>query len=78
MLAVLSLTLIKRENDFRYLKEEVIGKQVEVLLPRSLEPKRTLPCWFYKHPSPQAVGAGRDLFARRKDGSVLPVELPHI
>ena len=66
----------KAENDFGYLKEEVIGKQVEVLLPRSLKTKHEH-CrdGFYKHPSPRAMGAGRDLFARRKDGSVFPVEV---
>ncbi len=30
---------------------------------------------FYRHPSPRAMGHGRDLFARRKNDSVFPVEV---
>ncbi|MEP6464902.1 MAG: PAS domain-containing sensor histidine kinase [Parafilimonas sp.] len=64
------------ENDFSYAKEEVIGKPVEILLPQSLETahqhERDI---YYKHPSPRVMGVGRDLFARKKDGSVFPVEV---
>ena len=66
----------KAENDFGYSKEEVLGKPVEVLLPQSLKTKHEhYRAEFYEHPSPRAMGAGRDLFARKKDGSVFPVEV---
>ena len=66
----------KAENDFGYTKEEVEGKHVEILLPQSLKTKHEQDRKdFYQHPSPRAMGQGRDLFARRKDGSVFPVEI---
>ena len=62
---------MKAENDFGYTKKEVAGKAVEILLPQSLRTKHEYyKDKFYKHPSPRAMGMGRDLFACRKDGSV--------
>jgi PAS domain S-box-containing protein len=66
----------KAEEDFGYNKEEVLGKPVEILLPQSVKTKHEqYREGFYQHPSPRAMGAGRDLFARKKDGSVFPVEV---
>lgn len=66
----------KAEDDFGYSKEEVVGKPIETLLPHTLKEKHEhYREGFYKHPSPRAMGAGRDLFARKKDGSVFPVEV---
>ena len=66
----------KAENDFGYSKEEVVGKPVEMLLPQSLKRKHEhYRNDFYQHPSPRAMGAGRDLFGRKKNGSVFPVEV---
>lgn len=64
------------ENDFGYAKEEVIGKPVEILIPPALETKHKQYRYvYYEHPSPRAMGSGRDLFAKRKDGTVFPVEV---
>jgi PAS domain S-box-containing protein len=61
----------KAETDFGYSKLEVLNKPVEILLPKSLREKHEIYRYeFYQHPSPRAVGAGRDLFGRKKDGSV--------
>jgi PAS domain S-box-containing protein len=66
----------KAESDFGYPKEEVLGKPVDILLPQSLKSKHEhYRSGFYKHPSPRAMGAGRDLFGLKKDGSVFPVEV---
>src|SRR6516225_9360802 len=66
----------KAESDFGYTKEEVSGKPVEILLPQSLRSKHEgYRKEFYKHPSPRAMGAGRDLFGKRKNGSIFPVEV---
>jgi len=66
----------KAEDDFGYAKEEVVGKPVEILLPQSIKTKHEhYREGFYQHPSPRAMGAGRDLFARKRDGSVFPVEV---
>jgi PAS domain S-box-containing protein len=66
----------KAETDFGYSKDEVLGKPVEILLPQSLKQKHEhYREGFYEHPSPRAMGAARDLFGRKKDGSVFPVEV---
>lgn len=66
----------KAEEYFGYSKEEITGKPVEMLLPQSLTKKHEqYRDDFYEHPSPRNMGAGRDLFAQRKDGSVFPVEV---
>jgi PAS domain S-box-containing protein len=66
----------KAEEDFGYSKEEITGRSVETLLPYSLRSKHEqYRADFYEHPSSRAMGAGRDLFARKKDGSVFPVEV---
>lgn len=66
----------KAEQDFGYHKEELIGKAVEILLPSTHTAKHAnYRSGYYQHPSPRAMGAGRDLFGKRKDGSVFPVEV---
>ncbi|HYK44015.1 MAG TPA: PAS domain-containing sensor histidine kinase [Parafilimonas sp.] len=64
------------EAIFGYLKEEVVGKTVELLIPADLrkahEHHRED---FYQQPSPRNMGHGRDLFGQRKDGSEFPVEV---
>ena len=66
----------KAEEDFGYVKDEIAGKPVEILLPQSVRLKHEhYREDFYKHPSSRAMGSGRDLFACRKDGSVFPVEV---
>ncbi|MBS1934702.1 MAG: PAS domain-containing sensor histidine kinase, partial [Bacteroidetes bacterium] len=64
------------EQQFGYSKEEVLGKTVDVLVPRNLHKAhhhhRTD---FYTNPHPRRMGEGRDLFAQRKDGTEFPVEI---
>lgn len=64
------------EKMFGYKAQELIGNTVEVLLPRYVRDKHTgLREGFYKTPSNRSMGTGRDLYARKKDGSELPVEV---
>jgi len=64
------------ENLFEYPREEMLGNLVEMLVPerfRSAHPdKRRM---FYGEPQSRPMGAGRDLFGRRKNGSEFPVEI---
>jgi PAS domain S-box-containing protein len=62
------------EKMFRYEQGGLIGQVVEDLLPehvraRHVEYRKT----FSAHPEPRPMGMGRDLIARRKDGSLFPV-----
>lgn len=64
------------EQLFGYERVEMIGQPVEMLLPeryRSGHPRQRQD--FFRSPMTRAMGHGRDLFARRKDGSEFPVEI---
>lgn len=64
------------EAQFGYSEKEVIGKSIEMLLPSDMKEKHIhLRDQFIKAPSNRAMGAGRDLFAMRKDNTVFPVEI---
>lgn len=61
---------------FGYAEEELVGQSVEILLPhriRTTHPERVRS--FFTQPSERAMGAGRDLYAARRDGSEFPVEV---
>ncbi len=64
------------EKMFGFKKEEMVGKKIEILLPDAIRQKhvqhREI---FHRNPVNRAMGAGRDLYAKRKDGSVFPVEI---
>ncbi|HEX7155713.1 MAG TPA: PAS domain S-box protein [Burkholderiaceae bacterium] len=64
------------EKTFGYAKHELVGRPVELLVPgrfRSAHPG--LRSDFSAHPAARPMGAGRDLYALRKDGSEFPVEI---
>lgn len=61
---------------FRYTREEMLGQQVDMLIPqrfRGNHPK--LRDQFMSEPSTRAMGAGRDLYAYTKDGQEVPIEI---
>jgi PAS domain S-box-containing protein len=64
------------EELFGYKRDELIGQLVEVLIPDRLKAEhpadRTA---FLAAPQARAMGAGRELFARRKNGTEFPVEI---
>lgn len=64
------------ERMFDYQKSELIGQQIEVLIPDNVKPHHHhLRDGFYTKPSNRVMGQGRDLHGRRKDGSDMPVEV---
>lgn len=61
---------------FGYSREELLGQTIDILLPerfRQQHPHHRAA--FFSDLSPRAMGAGRDLYGRRKDGSEFPVEV---
>ncbi len=64
------------EDQFGYLRAELFGHPIEVLLPEELRGghagHRTA---FLRRPETRPMGAGRDLQGRRKDGTTMPVEI---
>lgn len=64
------------ERLFGYSREELQNQLVEMLLPERYREQHS--GWrraFQASPSPRQMGSGRELFARRKDGSEVPVEI---
>ncbi|OLY94687.1 PAS domain-containing sensor histidine kinase [Cnuella takakiae] len=61
---------------FAYAAPELIGKPVEVLLPKRYRAGHgQLREGFYKDPQNRSMGSGRDLFGQRQDGTAFPVEV---
>jgi PAS domain S-box-containing protein len=64
------------EAQFGYSKEEILGSLIEKLVPDQFHPAHMQQRdQYYHHPEPRTMGAGRDLYAKRKDNSVFPVEV---
>jgi PAS domain S-box-containing protein len=64
------------EELFGYRREELVGKLVDILVPerfRAIHPAHRAK--FLAKPEAVVIGAGRELFARRKDGTEFPVEI---
>jgi PAS domain S-box-containing protein len=61
---------------FGYDGDEVIGLPIEILIPERFRPHHgELREGFYSHPQNRVMGHGRDLYAKKKDGSDIPVEV---
>jgi PAS domain S-box-containing protein len=64
------------ESAFGYARAELIGMPIEALVPersrRQHNPDRDA---YVARPTARQMGAGRELFGRRKDGSEVPVEV---
>src|SRR5882757_806856 len=64
------------ENQFGYTREELIGQPVDMLVPERLRAQHARHRHsFTPKPETRRMGAGRDLFGRRKDGTEFPVEV---
>lgn len=61
---------------FGYARQELLGRPVEMLIPGRVRSTHEAHRQAYREEwRPRAMGAGRELFAVRKDGTELPVEV---
>jgi PAS domain S-box-containing protein len=70
------LVNLQTEKLFGYSRDELLGEMVEILVPERYRPRH--PAYresFLLSPSVRAMGAGRELFGRKKDGSEFPIEI---
>src|SRR5205807_1524755 len=64
------------EHLFGYASGELIGKQLEILVPAAIRKNHPeLRDSYFDKPMPRYMGVGRDLSGTRKDGSEIPVEI---
>lgn len=64
------------EDWFGYERSELVGKPLELLMPeRFREPHLRHRLRYFQAPKKRPMGAGLELFARRKDGSEFPVDI---
>ena len=72
------IVLVNREVErlFGYEREELIGESIERLVPERFRGRhRGYREGFFQQPDRRSMGAGRDLFGLRKDGTEVPVEI---
>jgi PAS domain S-box-containing protein len=72
------ITLVNKQTEilFGYERNELVGNKLEMLIPKRFsqhhpDHRET----FFKKPQTRAMGAGRDLFAQKKDGNEIQVEI---
>jgi PAS domain S-box-containing protein len=73
-----TIVLVNRETEllFGYARDELLGGAVEVLVPERLRGNHpSYRSGFMGDPHQRAMGAGRDLYGLRKDGSEVPIEI---
>ncbi len=64
------------EKLFRYTREELLGRSVEMLIPQRFRPHHpSLREDFMARPISRPMGAGRDLYAQTKHGNEIPIEI---
>ncbi len=64
------------ERMFGYTRQEMLGKEVEMLLPDNVRNKHiSHRAGYAREPHLRPMGIGMDLAAKRKDGSTFPVEI---
>lgn len=64
------------EKMFGYAPNELINQPIELLIPDRMKAHHTdLREGFYEQPANRVMGHGRDLYGKKRDGELLPVEI---
>jgi PAS domain S-box-containing protein len=73
---LITLVNAQAERLFGYSRAELLGASIELLVPERFRRQHKADCaGFLASPQERKMGAGRDLFCRRRDGSEVPVEI---
>jgi PAS domain S-box-containing protein len=73
---VIEMVNTQAERVFGYDRKEMLGKPVEMLLPIRYRPNHPqLRGSFFSSPVSRPMGAGRDLYGLKKDGTEFPIEI---
>jgi PAS domain S-box-containing protein len=73
-----TIVLLNREIErlFGYSRADLLGRSIDILVPEALRGRHPAArAEFLAHPSARPMGAGRDLFGLRKDGTQVAVEI---
>lgn len=72
------IVLVNKQTErlFGYARGELLGRSIDILVPRRYREQHSQHRGaFSRQPSVRPMGAGRDLYGVRKDGSEVPVEI---
>lgn len=72
----IALVNAQAEATFGHTREELTGRNIDVLVPERYRPPHArLRAGYFAAPAARAMGAGRDLYGLRGDGTEVPVEI---
>jgi two-component system, LuxR family, sensor kinase FixL len=73
---IITLVNTQAETTFGYPRDEFIGLPIESIVPERYRARHTdYLVSYFASPAAVALGAGRELFGRRRDGSDVPIEI---
>jgi len=73
---VIEMVNLQTEKIFGYVRADLLGQSIDILLPERFRDQHPHHRGvFFKTPGSRAMGRGRDLYARRQDGTEFPVEV---
>jgi len=73
---VIEIVNAQAESIFGYLRSELLGKPIEILIPqRHIDKHPNNRMQFFNNPSARLMGAGRELFGLHREGHEIPIEI---